>query len=126
MIESTPQKSKAKLYQKPNKSQFQRSVGCENFCRSHDICLTFPIWYLDCFQVFWAYCACKWYLFTIIIKGTQYAVYQYRFSLWADSDTTNVNWERSWVAYINRRRQIFSTNKLWKNHVKYIAVIFCP
>ena len=40
MIESTAQKPKAKLYQKPNKSQFQRSAGCENFCRSHDICLT--------------------------------------------------------------------------------------
>ena len=33
-------------YQKPNKSQFQRSPGCENFCRSHDVCLTslFDIW----------------------------------------------------------------------------------
>ena len=33
-------------YQKPNKSQFQGSPGCENFYRSHDICLTslFDIW----------------------------------------------------------------------------------
>ena len=33
-------------YQNPNKSPFQRASGCENFCRSFDICPTslFDIW----------------------------------------------------------------------------------